>query len=96
MNDVELQRIIDKASRLRALHRARARVRQLERELSGAPLRSEEPLYLPEFLRRRSPFGVTRLPSPAPQLPVAARSAQGSPGTLSGAEPPLNSTAKAS
>lgn len=72
MKDIELERIIEKSAKLLALHRARARVRQLERELSGAPARAEESLYVPEFLRRRPPFGVSRLPSAVQQRAAAA------------------------
>ena len=63
MTDIEVQRIIDKLQQLRALRRARERVRQLERELSGEPARLEpRPLddraHIPEFLRQRVPLRV--------------------------------------
>jgi hypothetical protein len=55
MMDRETQKIVDKLQRLKALYRARARVRQLERELSGEPRRPRDPPYVPEFLRQRLP-----------------------------------------
>jgi hypothetical protein len=56
MLDGEAQKIIDKRQKILALHHARERVRQLERELDGAPARPEEPPHVPEFLRRRVPL----------------------------------------
>ena len=52
MGDSQVDKIVDKLQKLRALRRARERVRQLERELSGAPAKREGPAHLPEFLRR--------------------------------------------
>jgi hypothetical protein len=59
MMDRETEKIVDKLHKLKALHRARARVRQLERELSGAPTRPEDPPYVPEFLRQRIPLRLS-------------------------------------
>jgi hypothetical protein len=56
MIDRETEKIVDKLQKLKALQRARARVRKLERELSGAPARPEDPPYIPEFLRQRIPL----------------------------------------
>lgn len=56
MVDHELRKIVDKQEKLRALHHARARVRQLERELSGEPAKREGPAHLPEFLRQNLPL----------------------------------------
>jgi hypothetical protein len=56
MIDNEVQKIVDKLQRLRALRRARERVRQLELELNGSPARPEDPPQLPEFLRPRVPL----------------------------------------
>ena len=53
MVDHEVQKIVDKQQKLRALRHARERVRQLEREASGEPAKREEPPHLPEFLRQR-------------------------------------------
>jgi hypothetical protein len=55
MMDREMEKIVDKLQKLKALHRARARVRQLERELSGEPRRPQDSPYVPEFLRQRLP-----------------------------------------
>ena len=38
--------------------RARRRVQQLERELRGEPARAEEPLFVPEFLRKQVAGGL--------------------------------------
>ncbi|HVN45247.1 MAG TPA: hypothetical protein VMT66_08330 [Steroidobacteraceae bacterium] len=56
MSDNEVRKIIDKLSKLRALSRARERVRQLERELYGDSSRSEQPGAVPEFLSQRGPL----------------------------------------
>ena len=53
MSEEQLQQIVGKASKLNELRRAKDRVRQLERELRGEPVRPEEPDYVPEFLRAR-------------------------------------------
>jgi hypothetical protein len=60
MIDAELQTIVAKLHKLKALRRARARVRQLERELSGEPATAEELPYVPEFLRQRAPVLIAR------------------------------------
>jgi len=44
MIDAELEKVIGKALKLKELHRARARVLQLERELRGEPTKPEEPI----------------------------------------------------
>jgi hypothetical protein len=59
MVDHEVQMIVDKQRKLRALRHARERVRQLERELSGEPAKREEPPRLPEFLRQHTPLQVS-------------------------------------
>jgi hypothetical protein len=58
MSDTELAQVIAKRQKLKALHRARARVQQLERELRGEPARAEEPLFVPEFLRTQVACGI--------------------------------------
>jgi hypothetical protein len=58
MVDHEVEKIIDKLQKLRALRQARERVRQLERELNGEPAKPESPAHLPEFLQPHSPFRV--------------------------------------
>ena len=55
MSDEELGRVIGKKRQLKELHRARERVRQLERQLRGEAARPEEPAYVPEFLRVAAP-----------------------------------------
>ncbi|TLZ50436.1 MAG: hypothetical protein E6K22_13410 [Gammaproteobacteria bacterium] len=50
MIDAELEKVIGKTLKLKELHRARARVLQLERELRGEATKPEEPPYIPEFL----------------------------------------------
>lgn len=52
MVDSATEKIIDKLQKLRDLRRARDRVRQLERELSGEPATPVEAPPIPEFLRR--------------------------------------------
>jgi hypothetical protein len=59
MIDRETEKIVDKLQKLKALQRARARVRQLERELSGEPARPEDPPYVPEFLTQRIPLRLS-------------------------------------
>lgn len=58
MSDSEVRKIIDKLGKLRALSRARERVRQLEHELYGDASRPEPPLAVPEFLSQRAPLRV--------------------------------------
>jgi hypothetical protein len=53
MVDSKVEQIIDKLQKLRALRFARARVRQLERELRVERAGAEEPPSIPEFLRQR-------------------------------------------
>jgi hypothetical protein len=56
MIDNEVQKIVDKLQRLRALRRARERVRQLELELNGSPARPEDPLSFPSSCARAYHF----------------------------------------
>jgi hypothetical protein len=58
MSDGEVRKIIDKLRKLRALSRARERVRQLERELYGDPAKPEDPRAVPEFLSQHQPLRV--------------------------------------
>jgi hypothetical protein len=60
MVDDEVEKIIAKLQKLRALRHARERVRQLERELNGEPAKAESPTHLPEFLRQQSPLRVVQ------------------------------------
>ena len=57
MSAEELTQIVSKARKVQELQRARARVRQLERELSGEPAIAEEPSQIPAFLRAHSGQG---------------------------------------
>jgi len=59
MVNYEVQKIVNKQQKLRALRHARERVRQLERELSGEPAKREEPPHLPQFLRPDLPLKVS-------------------------------------
>lgn len=67
MNDEPLDRIVNKARILRELHRARSRVRQLERRLCGAAVEVQQEPELPAFLedahsaKPRSPATATGL-----------------------------------
>jgi hypothetical protein len=58
MVDREVEMIVDKLQKLRALRHARERVRQLERELNGGPAKPENPPHLPEFLRQHGALRV--------------------------------------
>jgi hypothetical protein len=60
MVDHEVQKIIDKLQKLRALRYARERVRQLERELNGEPAKPESAAHLPAFLRQHGPLRVAK------------------------------------
>lgn len=51
MSDYELEQIIRKRHQFRKLLLARERVKQLERELRGEPVKPEDAPYVPEFLR---------------------------------------------
>jgi hypothetical protein len=53
MTGSEVKKIVDKLHKLRALRRARERVRQLDGELNGVPARPEDPPRIPEFLQLR-------------------------------------------
>ena len=56
MSDAELEQIIGKVRKLKALHRARERAKQLERELRGVGLhRCLRPVVGPYFLRTSVP-----------------------------------------
>jgi hypothetical protein len=56
MVDSGMEKIIDKLQKLGELRRARVRVRQLERELSGESARPLEAPSIPEFLRQHTPM----------------------------------------
>jgi predicted component of type VI protein secretion system len=56
MVDHDVEKIVDKMQKLRALRHARERVRQLERELNGAPAKPDDSPQLPEYLRRHNPL----------------------------------------
>jgi hypothetical protein len=58
MSEEQLQQIVGKASKLNELRRAKDRVRQLERELRGEPVKPKEPVYVPEFLRAQVAGGL--------------------------------------
>jgi predicted component of type VI protein secretion system len=58
MVDREVEKIVDKLRKLRALRHARERVRQLEQELNGEPAKPESSAHLPEFLRQHSSLRV--------------------------------------
>lgn len=58
MVDQEVEKIVDKLQKLRALRHARECVRPLERELNGEPAKPERPQQLPEFLRQQRPLRV--------------------------------------
>jgi predicted component of type VI protein secretion system len=60
MVDHEVEKIVDKMQKLRALRHARERVRQLERELNGAPAKPDDSPHLPEYLRQRSPLWMAK------------------------------------
>lgn len=63
MIDPGLEKVIDKTRKLKELHRARARVLQLERELRGEPARPEEPFRIPAFLAQQQPLRPVARPS---------------------------------
>ena len=50
MGDTEVVKIVDKLQKIRALKRAREAVRQLERELYGAPGNPAAVAEVPRFL----------------------------------------------
>jgi hypothetical protein len=70
MSAEELTRIVSKARKVQELQRARARVRQLERELSGAPASAEPPAGIPGFLRA----GTRQGPADRSERGLTARS----------------------
>lgn len=51
MVDHDVEKIVGKLQKIRALRQARERVRQLERELNGEPAKRDDPPHLPDFLR---------------------------------------------
>ena len=61
LSDDELEQIIGKARRLKALQRAKERVKQLERELRGEPEKTEDLNHVPEFLRTPVTAGLANL-----------------------------------
>ncbi|TLY68252.1 MAG: hypothetical protein E6K35_04135 [Gammaproteobacteria bacterium] len=68
MIEDDLQQIVGKARKLYELRRAKDRVRQLERELRGEPVKAEEPDYVPEFLRAQVP-GALATVAARPRVP---------------------------
>jgi len=68
MIEDDLQQIVGKARKLHELRRAKERVRQLERELRGEPVKPEEPDYVPEFLRAQVPGVLATVPA-RPRVP---------------------------
>jgi hypothetical protein len=83
MNDETLDRIINKARMLRELHRARSRVRQLERQLSGETVEVQREPEVPAFLQRAH-SAVTLSPAAATGLSLASSD---SPATLVSTKP---------
>lgn len=77
MKDETLDRIVNKARMLRELHRARSRVRQLERRLCGETVEVQQEPELPAFLedarsaRTRSPAAATGLSLASSDSPTA-------------------------
>ena len=57
MSTEELTRIVSKARKVQELQRARARIRRLERELSGEPATAEPQSAIPAFLRAHAGEG---------------------------------------
>ena len=77
MNDETLERVFNKARMLRELHRAKIRVRQLERQLRGEPVEVEQEPQVPLFLTRAPPAETIRgaaaadlSPAGSPDLPA--------------------------
>jgi hypothetical protein len=60
MSDYELEPIIRKWHQFRKLALARERVKQLERELCGGPVKPEDPPFVPQFLRVQVGNGPTK------------------------------------
>jgi hypothetical protein len=60
MVDHEVEKLVDKLQKLRALRCARERVRQLERELNGEPAKPEGVPPLTEFLQEHGPLWVAK------------------------------------
>jgi len=69
MNDYELEQIIRKRHQFRKLLLARERVKQLERELRGDPVRPEEAPSVPQFLRARVANGLLHSPDASVSRP---------------------------
>jgi hypothetical protein len=59
MVDPEVEKIVDKLQKLRALRHARERVRQLERALNGEAVKPESVPRVPEFLKQHGPLRIT-------------------------------------
>jgi hypothetical protein len=68
MSDYELEPIIHKRHQFKTLLLARERVKQLERELRGDPVKPEDPPYVPQFLRVRLENGLGHSPDSAVRL----------------------------
>ena len=60
MVDHEVEKLVDKLQKLRALRCARERVRQLERELNAEPVKPESAPHLSEFLKQHGPLWVAK------------------------------------
>jgi hypothetical protein len=65
MSDYELEPIIYKRHQFKKLLLARERVKQLERELRGDPVKPQDPPYVPQFLRVRVENGLGHSPDSA-------------------------------
>jgi hypothetical protein len=60
MVDHEVEKIVDRLQKLRALRYARERVRQLERELNGEPAKPAGAPHLTGFLKEHGPLRVAK------------------------------------
>jgi hypothetical protein len=60
MVDHDVEKIVDKMQKLRALRHARERVRQLERELNWELAKPERAPHLPEFLGQHGPLRLAK------------------------------------
>jgi hypothetical protein len=60
MHDETLERVFNKARMLRELHRAKVRVRQLERQLRGEPAEVEQEREIPLFVTPAPPAETIR------------------------------------
>jgi hypothetical protein len=59
VNHDELEQVVGKLRKLKALQRARERVKRLEQELRGEPVGPEASNDVPEFLRMLTGVGFT-------------------------------------